>query len=59
MTAYNEDVNQLAMTLDGIKDNLKEFKKLRISLEDVLVVVIFDGCLKINETIKKTFIDMD
>lgn len=49
MTVYNEEKNLLEKTLNGLLANLMEFKKMGISNNEMLIVVMFDGIDKIND----------
>jgi len=50
---YNESKNAINITLNGIYSNLPELKKQGISPEEVAIVMIQDGILKLVEDRQK------
>lgn len=59
VTVYSETFEELQQTLSGIYYNLDEFRARQIGNEDIAVVVVFDGCEKLDETIRFMFEDED
>ena len=59
VTLYNEKKDYLKMTLAAIQSNLREFKKFGISNNEVLVVVIQDGIMNMDKSVKEFFWSMD
>jgi hypothetical protein len=53
---YNENKNAIQLTLSGIYDNLKNLEEQGISAQEVAVVLMQDGILKlVNNRSKRTF----
>ena len=49
ITMYNEDRASLKGTLLGIQRNLAEFKKIGISSDQIVAVILQDGILKMHK----------
>lgn len=56
---YSEDREQYENTIYGIHENLKEFKKVGICNEDIAVVVLMDGIMKVDPSIREIFKEED
>jgi chitin synthase len=59
VTIYNETKSELFKTLQGIFENLESFLDHSISPHDIAVVVIFDGILKMDESMRSYFSTLD
>lgn len=59
VTLFNETAEQLTQTLNGIYANLFEFSTISIRPDEILVIVIADGILFLNETMKEYFNKLD
>jgi hypothetical protein len=54
---YNENKNAIQLTLSGIYDNLKNLEAEGISCEEVAVVLMQDGILKlVADRAKRTYV---
>lgn len=52
ITVYNETRDQLQLTIDGILKNLPHFKKAGVANHEIIVVVMYDGIEKLNNSSK-------
>lgn len=59
VTIYNETKSELFKTLQGVMENLESFLDHSISPYDIAVVVIFDGILKMDESMRTYFSTLD
>lgn len=59
VTMYAEDRQMLKNTLKGIQRNVKNFKEYNISQEQIVVVVIQDGILKMQGEMEDLFNELD
>ncbi len=59
VTIYNETKSELFKTLQGVMENLESFLDHSISPYDIAVVVIFDGILKMDESMRTYFATLD
>ena len=59
VTLFNETAEQLIQTLNGIYDNLFEFSTISVMPEEIVVVVIADGILFLDESMKEYFNKLD
>lgn len=53
---YNESANAIRLTLEGIYRNLEALEKQNISSNDIAVVLVQDGILKlVSDKIKRKY----
>lgn len=56
---YGEDREFLERTLEGVHKNLRGFKKLGVENEQIVVVVIQDGIMKMQNEMEDYFTYLD
>ena len=59
VTMYNEDRDLLTKTLEGIYDNLDSFCNHGMCAEDIAVVILSDGILKMDESVVNFLRELD
>lgn len=59
VTMYNEERDLLNKTLEGIHDNLAAFCMASVCPEDIAVVVVSDGIMKMDQSVRNFFKELD